>query len=122
MRIASSAIAMPSSPPHPSPTVAVSAELAARLVFSSKAVCASLPQLASGADVVAVLILERDPPGALRPVALGVSTRMSPRRRPRGWRRLRVTVADRLVKTEYDFPRSIVHSAGKSLGASTDAQ
>ena len=31
-------------------------------------------------------------------------------------------MADRLVKTEYDFLRSIVHSAGKSLGASTDAK
>ncbi len=31
-------------------------------------------------------------------------------------------MADRLVKTEYDFLRAIVHSAGKSLGASTDAK
>ncbi len=31
-------------------------------------------------------------------------------------------MADRLVKTQYDFLRSIVHSAGKSLGASTDAK
>ena len=31
-------------------------------------------------------------------------------------------MADRLVTTEYDFLRSIVHSAGKSLGASTDAK
>jgi len=31
-------------------------------------------------------------------------------------------MADRLVKTEYDFLRSVVHGAGKSLGASTDAK
>jgi hypothetical protein len=31
-------------------------------------------------------------------------------------------MADRLVKTEYDFLRRIVQSAGKSLGASTDAK
>ena len=31
-------------------------------------------------------------------------------------------MADRLVKTEYDFLRSIVHSAGKSLSASTGAR
>ena len=31
-------------------------------------------------------------------------------------------MADRLVKTEYDFLRTIVHSAGKSLGASTEAK
>jgi hypothetical protein len=30
-------------------------------------------------------------------------------------------MADRLVKTEYDFLRSVVHSAGKSLGSSTNA-
>ncbi len=29
-------------------------------------------------------------------------------------------MADRLVKTEYDFLRAIVQSAGKSLGASTN--
>ena len=31
-------------------------------------------------------------------------------------------MADRLVKTEYDFLRGVVHGAGKSLGASTDAK
>ncbi len=31
-------------------------------------------------------------------------------------------MADRLVKTEYDFLRSVVHSAGKSLGTSTNAK
>ena len=31
-------------------------------------------------------------------------------------------MADRLVKTEYDFLHTIVHNAGKSLGASTDAK
>jgi hypothetical protein len=31
-------------------------------------------------------------------------------------------MADRLVKAEYDFLHSVVHSAGKSLGASTDAK
>jgi hypothetical protein len=31
-------------------------------------------------------------------------------------------MADRLIQTEYDFLRSIVQSAGKSLGASTNAK
>lgn len=31
-------------------------------------------------------------------------------------------MADRLVKTEYDFLRTIVQSAGKSLGASKEAK
>jgi hypothetical protein len=33
-----------------------------------------------------------------------------------------LTMADRLVKTEYDFLHSVVHSAGKSLGASVEAK